>query len=258
MSRVADVRLEFAARGSGFPAAVTPCQTRTAATARAERPRNRGRALHSRRCRAAGGANTWAGAEGMVFTLTLMTLRFRLTRKQNHFRWSSQAPIRPYALRSFFTVESRIRPARRGAHREETASVGCMGHVEVGGERNEEAFAFDRSARLATLHAPMLLLHDPRCADYGSSQRPEQPARVVRTATHLRAAFPGRTWRTAASDPVPDDTLLLAHTRRDTSPASTSRRISTRTPRISRGLGTTPAVRWPSALAGRGGARPCD
>src|ERR1700691_3539506 len=84
MSRVAEVRLEFGVSGSGFPAAVTPCQIRTAAIASAESPRNTGNALHSRRTGArsltVGGANTGAGGEGMVFTLTLMTLRFHLTR----------------------------------------------------------------------------------------------------------------------------------------------------------------------------------
>jgi len=57
----------------------------------------------------------------------------------------------------------------------------------------------------------MLLLHDPRCADYGSPRHPEQPARVIRTAAHLRSAFPSWTWRTA-QEQVPDGTLLLAHT----------------------------------------------
>ena len=57
----------------------------------------------------------------------------------------------------------------------------------------------------------MLLLHDPRCADYGSPRHPEQPARVMRTAEHLRKAFPSWTWRTPAEE-VPEDTLLLAHT----------------------------------------------
>lgn len=56
----------------------------------------------------------------------------------------------------------------------------------------------------------MLILHDPQCADYGSSMRPEQPARVTRTAAHLRAAHPAWTWRTPATA-VTDDTLLLAH-----------------------------------------------
>jgi acetoin utilization deacetylase AcuC-like enzyme len=57
----------------------------------------------------------------------------------------------------------------------------------------------------------MLLIHDPRCAEYGSSERPEQPARVVRTAEHLRKSFPSWSWETPSED-VPDRTVLLAHT----------------------------------------------
>jgi acetoin utilization deacetylase AcuC-like enzyme len=57
----------------------------------------------------------------------------------------------------------------------------------------------------------MLILHDPQCADYGSSMRPEQPARVTRTAAHLRTARPSWAWK-VPSVPVTDDTLLLAHT----------------------------------------------
>ena len=56
----------------------------------------------------------------------------------------------------------------------------------------------------------MLILHDPQCADYGSSMRPEQPARVTRTVAHLRAAHPRWTWRTPTF-PVTDQ-LSLAHT----------------------------------------------
>ncbi len=59
----------------------------------------------------------------------------------------------------------------------------------------------------------MLIFHDPQCADYGSSLRPEQPARVTRSVAHLRAARPSWEFRVpppAAS--VSDDTLLLAHT----------------------------------------------
>jgi len=59
----------------------------------------------------------------------------------------------------------------------------------------------------------MLIFHDPRCADYGSALRPEQPARITRSAAHLRAAQPSWEFRVpppAAS--VSDDTLLLAHT----------------------------------------------
>jgi acetoin utilization deacetylase AcuC-like enzyme len=58
----------------------------------------------------------------------------------------------------------------------------------------------------------MLILHDPRCADYGSSVRPEQPARVTRTADHLRAAHPDWTWRTVAESNAGPDVLTLAHT----------------------------------------------
>jgi acetoin utilization deacetylase AcuC-like enzyme len=57
----------------------------------------------------------------------------------------------------------------------------------------------------------MLLLHDPRCADYGGPRHPEQPARVIETARHLRKTYPEWSWRTAA-EAVPDKTLLLAHT----------------------------------------------
>lgn len=58
----------------------------------------------------------------------------------------------------------------------------------------------------------MLLLHDPRCADYGSSMRPEQPARITRSSAHLRTAHPDWTWRVPAESLVTDEILLLAHT----------------------------------------------
>lgn len=57
----------------------------------------------------------------------------------------------------------------------------------------------------------MLILHDPRCADYGSSMRPEQPARVIRSAAHLRAAHPDWTWRVPSAAGVTDQELQLAH-----------------------------------------------
>ena len=57
----------------------------------------------------------------------------------------------------------------------------------------------------------MLILHDPRCAAYGSSMRPEQPSRVTRTAAHLRSAHPGWTWQVPATG-ITDDILSLAHT----------------------------------------------
>ncbi len=58
----------------------------------------------------------------------------------------------------------------------------------------------------------MVILHDPRCADYGSSMRPEQPARVLRSVQHLRAAHPDWTWRAPAAESASDELLLLAHT----------------------------------------------
>ena len=59
----------------------------------------------------------------------------------------------------------------------------------------------------------MLLFHDPQCADYGSSMRPEQPARVIRTAALLRTARP--TWEfrlPPGANTVSDATLHLVHT----------------------------------------------
>ena len=59
----------------------------------------------------------------------------------------------------------------------------------------------------------MVIFHDPQCATYGSSARPEQPARVTRSAEHLRAAHPDWTWQTPPpGTSVTDDILLLAHT----------------------------------------------
>jgi acetoin utilization deacetylase AcuC-like enzyme len=56
----------------------------------------------------------------------------------------------------------------------------------------------------------MILFYDPLCAEYGSSMRPEQPARVLRSAEHLRTAHPEWAWRQAA--PVDDSVLLAVHT----------------------------------------------
>jgi len=55
----------------------------------------------------------------------------------------------------------------------------------------------------------MLIYHDPQCADYGSSARPEQPARTIRTAAHLRAAHPDWEWQVAPA--ATEETLRLAH-----------------------------------------------
>ena len=56
----------------------------------------------------------------------------------------------------------------------------------------------------------MLILHDPRSAEYGSSLRPEQPARVLASASHLRAAHPEWTWRSVSNE-ADAGPLLLAH-----------------------------------------------
>ena len=55
----------------------------------------------------------------------------------------------------------------------------------------------------------MTIVHDPQCADYGSSMRPEQPARVLRSTAHLRAKRPDWIWLTPAA--APEETVLLAH-----------------------------------------------
>lgn len=56
----------------------------------------------------------------------------------------------------------------------------------------------------------MIILHDPLCAEYGSSMRPEQPARVLRSAAHLQAAHPDWTWQKPAL--ADESALLAAHT----------------------------------------------
>lgn len=56
----------------------------------------------------------------------------------------------------------------------------------------------------------MIIVHDPRCAEYGSSMRPEQPARIIRTVAHLTTRHPQWTWRVPSLPP--DDILRLAHT----------------------------------------------
>lgn len=56
----------------------------------------------------------------------------------------------------------------------------------------------------------MIIVHDPQCAEYGSSMRPEQPARVLRSAAHLKESHPAWTWRVPAGAPEAD--VLRAHT----------------------------------------------
>ena len=56
----------------------------------------------------------------------------------------------------------------------------------------------------------MIILHDPQCADYGSSMRPEQPRRITASVEHLRAAHPEWEWRIPAI--APEEALLAVHT----------------------------------------------
>ncbi|MEI8089140.1 MAG: histone deacetylase [Opitutaceae bacterium] len=46
----------------------------------------------------------------------------------------------------------------------------------------------------------MLIFHDPQCADYGSAMRPEQPARLTRSAAYLRVTHP--VWNFRLPPPV--------------------------------------------------------
>jgi acetoin utilization deacetylase AcuC-like enzyme len=48
----------------------------------------------------------------------------------------------------------------------------------------------------------MIIFHDPSCVQYGSSMRPEQPARIQRSEPHLRASHPDWEFRVPQkSDP---------------------------------------------------------
>ncbi len=56
----------------------------------------------------------------------------------------------------------------------------------------------------------MILFYDPSCAEYGSPMRPEQPARITRSATHLKSAHPDWEWRLPGI--AEENLLLTAHT----------------------------------------------
>ena len=59
----------------------------------------------------------------------------------------------------------------------------------------------------------MVIFHDPQCADYGSAMRPEQPARLTRSAAHLRAAHPAWDFCLPPSAATVDEAALRrAHT----------------------------------------------
>ena len=55
----------------------------------------------------------------------------------------------------------------------------------------------------------MIVIHDPACADFGSAERPEQPARVIKTAELLRTNHPDWEWQVPVR--AADETVLLAH-----------------------------------------------
>jgi acetoin utilization deacetylase AcuC-like enzyme len=55
----------------------------------------------------------------------------------------------------------------------------------------------------------VIVFHDPRCAEYAAAGHPERPARVLRSAAHLRATHPEWEWR--LPNAVTDKTLLRAH-----------------------------------------------
>ncbi len=56
----------------------------------------------------------------------------------------------------------------------------------------------------------MIILHDPRSAEYVAAGHPERPARVLASAEHLRAAHPAWEWR--EPEIASDEALLRAHT----------------------------------------------
>lgn len=57
----------------------------------------------------------------------------------------------------------------------------------------------------------MLIVHDPRCAEYERPGHPERPARATATAAHLRRTRPEWAWAEPAG--ADDGALLLAHSR---------------------------------------------
>lgn len=56
----------------------------------------------------------------------------------------------------------------------------------------------------------MIIIHDPLCAEYGSSMRPEQPARVTHSVEYLKSRHADWEWRHPSL--AAEETLLLAHT----------------------------------------------
>jgi acetoin utilization deacetylase AcuC-like enzyme len=67
-----------------------------------------------------------------------------------------------------------------------------------------------RSLYVSSCIALMIVFHDPRCADYGSYLRPEQPARVLRTTPRLQEKHPN--WRWEVPRGAEHAACLRAHT----------------------------------------------
>ena len=57
----------------------------------------------------------------------------------------------------------------------------------------------------------MILFHHPLCVEYGSSMRPEQPARISRSVSRLKETHGNWSWQKA--DEADEDELLFAHDR---------------------------------------------
>jgi len=55
----------------------------------------------------------------------------------------------------------------------------------------------------------MIIVHDPRCAEYSADGHPEGPGRLLKTAEHLRRTHPEWRWRLPA--PASDEAILRAH-----------------------------------------------
>ncbi len=55
----------------------------------------------------------------------------------------------------------------------------------------------------------MIVIHDPACAEFGSAERPEQPARVLKTVERLLTNHPEWLWQLPGD--APEEAILLAH-----------------------------------------------